>query len=553
MVVSAEALATRAGVEILKAGGNAVDAAVATAYAEAVTNPCCGNIGGGGFLLIHRAGIPEDVFVNFRETAPHGATEDMYTRGGDASASSLSGYLAVAVPGTVAGLDLALSRYGRLSRARVMAPAIRLASEGFILSLEDAGIFAAGAARLARDPEAKRLFLHRDGTPLRAGERMVQSDLARTLRRIAKEGPPGFYHGEVAYRLVAAMAGRGGLITAQDLADYAATESAPIHCNYRGYEISSAPPPSSGGTAVCETLNVLAGYDLAASGFNSARTLRELAESLRYAFIDRNRFLGDPAFVDNPIDSLLGVAHTAEIRASIDAAAARSDALCAVCAAPPSAAEKPETTHLSVVDAEGNAVSLTYTVNGLFGAGVVAPGTGFLLNDEMDDFATRPGIPNLFGLVQSRINAIAPGKRPLSSMAPTIVTRDGHLVMVVGSSGGSRIISIVAQVISNVLDHGMGAQEAIDAPRVHFQGQPNKLFVESYALSADTRRVLEADGYSMAQQTPWGAAELILIGDPRSAKIESSGNDSSIGDATVAGRLYGAFDPRRPAGAALGY
>ena len=552
MVVTSQRLASKVGVDILRMGGNAVDAAVAVGYAQAVVNPCCGNIGGGGFMTIHLAD-GRDVFLDFREKAPAAATAGMYldASGDVVKDASLYGYLAAGVPGTVLGLDTALRKYGRLSRAQVMQPAIRLAREGFVLERADTDILDTTVERFRNDAEAARLFLRRDGTPLRPGDRLVQKDLARTLEAIAKRGPDAFYKGRIAQAVEAAAKMGGGVLTAADFADYAIGESSPVRCAYRGYVFLSAPPPSSGGTTMCQILNILEGYDLQAMGFNSAATVHVMAEAMRHAYMDRNTFLGDPAFVANPLDRLLAKDYAAAIRDKIGERATPSSAV------QPGAAphEKTETTHYSIVDRDGNAVSTTYTVNGRFGAVVIAPGTGFFLNDEMDDFTVKPGVKNLYGLVQGATNAIAPGKRPLSSMSPTLVTRDGKTFMVLGSPGGSRIISIALQTALNVIDHGMAPQEAVDAPRIHHQWLPDEVYYETRGLSADTLKILAEKGHKMVEQAPWGAAEVILYGLPGAAgtAAASSGNDAAVSGRVRPGFIYGANDPRRPAGAALGY
>ncbi|MDR3538925.1 MAG: gamma-glutamyltransferase [Acetobacteraceae bacterium] len=550
MVVAAQHLAAEAGVVILRQGGNAIDAAVAVGYAEAVVNPCCGNIGGGGFLTAHLAD-GSDVFLNFRETAPAAATTGMYLDPDDKviPRASLDGWRAVAVPGTVLGLDTALARWGSLPRAVVMAPAITLAREGFVLTRGDTDIIAHAAPRLRDHPDAARIFLHPDGTPPEPGERLVQPALGATLTAIAEQGPAAFYQGRVPQAVEAAAHAGGGIITAADFAAYRVTESAPLACSYRGVTVLSAPPPSSGGTTLCEALGVLQGYDLAALGFHSAASIHVITEALRHAFLDRNTLLGDPEFVANPLQRLLSPAYAAQIRAAIGPRATPSSDL------PPGTPphEKPETTHFSVIDPAGNAVSVTDTINGSFGAGVIAGDTGFLLNDEMDDFTIKPGVANLFGLVQGAANAIAPGKRPLSSMAPTIVLRDGHVAAVLGSPGGSRIISITLETLLNLVDHGMAPQEAVDAPRFHHQWLPDTLFVEPFALSADTRAGLEGMGYRITEQAPWGAMELIAVGPAETqAGPASSGPDSVAGGSMRPGLLYGANDSRRPAGAAIG-
>ena len=548
MVVSAQRLAAEAGVAILKQGGNAVDAAVAVGYAEAVTNPCCGNIGGGGFMVAHLAD-GRNVFINFRETAPSAATADMYldAEGKPVRDASLHGWKSVGVPGSVAGLDEALTKYGTLPRATVMAPAIVLARDGFVLTRGDTDIIAHGAPVLRRDPAAARIFLNPDGSAPEPGARLTQPELAATLAAIAEHGPAAFYQGAIPAAIETASL---GALKEADFAAYKVTESEPLSCGYRGYVFLSSPPPSSGGTTLCEILGVLQGYDLRDAGFNSARTVHLMTEAMRHAFIDRNTYLGDPEFVANPLDWLLSPEHAAGIRAAIGDRATRSADLHP--GTPPH--EKPETTHYSTIDDKGNAVAVTFTINGLFGAGVMALGAGFLLNDEMDDFTVKPGSPNLFGLVQGAANAIAPGKRPLSSMAPTIVLRDGHIAMVLGSPGGSRIITIVLQVALNAIDHGMAPQAAVDAPRIHHQWLPDVIAAEPFALSADTKAALTAMGYKIVEQTPWGAAALIAVGAP----VARTGTASSGTDATATGGMrlglfYGANDPRRPAGAAMGY
>jgi gamma-glutamyltranspeptidase/glutathione hydrolase len=557
MVVSAQHLASDVGVEILKQGGNAIDAAVAVGYAEAVTNPCCGNLGGGGFMVIHLGKSGTNVFVNFRETAAAAATADMYLGpdGAPVRGASFEGYRSVAVPGTVLGLETALKRYGSLPRAKVMAPAIRLAREGFILTRGDTDIIDAGARRFRSDPQAAQVFLHPDGSAYQPGERLVQAQLARTLEAIARRGSDAFYKsGERAGNaelLAQAMREHGGIITAADLARYTVTESDPVYCSYRGYQIASAPPPSSGGTTLCEILKILEGYDLKGMGFHSAAAVHLMIEAMRHAYVDRNSLLGDPAFVRNPVEKLLTPEYVALIRAQIDPLRAGSSTLIKP-GTPPH--EKPETTHYSVADEQGNAVSVTYTINGLFGAAVMAPGTGYMLNDEMDDFTVKPGVPNIFGLVQGAANAIAPGKRPLSSMSPTLVLKNGRVAMVVGSPGGSRIITITLEVLLNLIDYGMEPQEAVNATRLHHQWLPDAIFAEAYALSADTVQALQARGYTVVEQSPWGAAELIVIPQVDSGGVRAtSGSDAALGGRLRAGMMYGASDDRRAAGSAAGY
>lgn len=553
MVVTSQHLASQVGVDIMKMGGNAIDAAVAVGYAQAVVNPCCGNIGGGGFMTVHLAD-GTDRFINFRETAPAAASANMYldAAGNVRKGASLYGYLAVGVPGTVMGLDLAERKYGKLTRAQVMVPAIKLAREGFVLTRADTDILDTTVDRFKDDPEAARIFLRPDGTPLQPGDRLVQKDLARTLEEIAANGPAAFYHGRIPELVEAASKRHGGIITATDFAAYKASETEPLSCTYRGYKFISAPPPSSGGTTMCEILNILEGYDLRAMGFYSAQAIHYMAEAMRQAYVDRNTSLGDPAFVKNPLDKLLSKSYAAQVRQHI--AADRATPSQEVHAGTDSA-EKPETTHYSIVDAAGNAVSTTYTVNGRFGAVVIAPGTGFFLNDEMDDFSVKSGAQNLYGLVQGTTNGIEPGKRPLSSMTPTVVTKDGKVFLVIGSPGGSRIITITLETALNIIDYGMAPQEAVDAARIHQQWLPDEIYYETYGLSPDTLKLLKDEGYKMVEQTPWGATELIMVGLPGvdSVAPPSSGNDSGVSGKVRTGFIYGANDARRPAGTAVGY
>ncbi|CAI2476021.1 Gamma-glutamyltranspeptidase precursor [Serratia liquefaciens] len=553
MVVTSQHLASQVGVDILKLGGNAIDAAVAVGYAQAVVNPCCGNIGGGGFMTVHLAD-GTDTFINFRETAPAAANANMYldAEGNVKKGASLYGYLAAGVPGTVLGMETARVKYGKLSREQVMAPAIKLAREGFILTRADTDILDTTVARFKQDPESAKIFLRADGTPLQPGDRLVQSDLANTLTAIAKDGPDAFYKGKIPQAVEAAAKQGGGILTAADFANYKVTETPPITCSYRGYKFVSAPPPSSGGVTLCEILNVVEGYDLKSMGFNSAAAIHTMTEAMRHAYMDRNTYLGDPEFIKNPIDRLVSKSYAEEIRKKIVADKATPSENVQPGMEPH---EKPETTHYSIVDHDGNAVSTTYTVNGRFGAVVIAPGTGFFLNDEMDDFTVKVGEKNLYGLVQGTANSIAPGKRPLSSMSPTLVTKDNKIFMVLGSPGGSRIITITLQTALNVIDHGMAPQEAVDAPRIHHQWLPDEVYYEQRGVSADTLKILAGMGYKMVEQTPWGAAELILVGLPGAAGVSpaNSGNDSAVSGKVREGYLYGANDVRRPAGSAVGY
>jgi gamma-glutamyltranspeptidase/glutathione hydrolase len=542
MVVTAQHLASDAGAAILRQGGNAVDAAVAVGYALAVTHPCCGNLGGGGFMTLHLAD-GRNIFINFREKAPLAARSDMFldAQGNPVSDKSLNGYLAEGVPGTVLGLETARQKYGTLPRAALMAASIRLAQDGFILTQGDVDELIIATAAFRAQANVAPIFLNH-GEPLRPGEHLVQKNLAATLRSISEGGAQVFYQGPIAKTVVASARANGGLLTSQDFAAYTVTESAPISCHYRGYTILSAPPPSSGGVTLCEMLQVLEAYPLNTLGFHSSESVHLMTEAMRHAYRDRNTYLGDPAFVDNPIARLLSTRHAEAIRARIQPRRATpSTAL-----GDDAADEKATTTHYSVVDHKGNAVSVTYTINDDFGAKVIAGDTGFFLNDEMDDFTAKPGAANLFGLVQGKANAIAPGKRPLSSMTPTIVLKDGKPVLVVGTPGGSRIITTVLEIIVNVIDYGMTLQEAVDAPRIHHQWLPDTLAGEPFALSADTVKSLTHMGYHVVPLEPWGAgnaAEAIGIAPADSAQAKALGFPR-------AGILYGASDSRAPAGSA---
>jgi gamma-glutamyltranspeptidase/glutathione hydrolase len=555
MVATSQHLASKVGAEIMRRGGNAIDAAVAVGYALAVTHPCCGNIGGGGFATIHLAD-GRQTFINFREKAPLAATETMYldAKGEVIPKASLEGYLSVGVPGTVLGLDTMLARYGTMSRAQVMAPAIALARDGFELVQGDVDILATSTKSFASQPNVAAVFL-KDGRAFRPGERLVQADLANTLEAIALNGPDAFYKGPTADKVAAASAANGGILTRADFEAYHVTETEPVRCTYRGFTVVSAPPPSSGGTTICQILNIAEGWPIGQLGFNSAQTIHLLTEAMRHAYVDRNFQLGDPDFVKNPLEKLLSKDYAAAIRARIDPNKASTSKEVQPGVEPH---EGMQTTHYSVVDDKGNAVAVTYTINALFGAKVIAGDTGFFLNDEMDDFTVKPGVANLFGLVQGKTNAIAPGKRPLSSMSPTIVTRGGKPFLVLGSPGGSRIITITLETAMNVIDHGMTLQEAVDAPRFHHQWLPDQVYVEPFAISADTRKALIDMGYTLTQQAPWGAAEAIMIAPEMPIPLTTPGqqastSDSMVGGAQEPGRRYGANDNRRPAGAAVGY
>lgn len=543
MVVTAQHLASDIGVEVLKKGGNAIDAAVAVGYALAVVYPTAGNIGGGGFMTI-RFKDGKTTFLDFRERAPLAATKTMYLddKGDLVEGLSTEGYLAVGVPGPVMGFEFARSRYGTEPLKELIDPAIELAREGFVLQQGDIESFDGETERLARDPAAAAIFLKPDGKPFAAGDRLVQTDLAASLSSIAEKGTDAFYKGAIADAIVKASADKGGILAKEDFERYQVRELEPVKCNYRGYDIVSSPPPSSGGLIICEILNILEGYPLSYLGYGSAETVHAMIEAMRHAYVDRNTALGDPAFVENPVAKLVDKSYAKEIRAKIDPfKAGVSQELM-----PAGFTESKETTHYSIIDDEGNAVAVTYTLNGSFGAGVVAPGTGILLNNEMDDFTAKPGTPNLYGLVQGEANAIEPGKTPLSSMSPTIISRDGKPFMVIGSPGGARIITITLEAIINVIDHGMNIQEAVDAPRVHHQWLPDKVFMEPYALSPDTRKLLSAMGHDVQVDENWmiwGQAAGILVGGENVAEIEAGGG----------ARYNGAVDSRIGAGAARGY
>ncbi|WP_457151003.1 gamma-glutamyltransferase [Mesorhizobium sp. P5_C1] len=541
MVVTAQHLASEVGVEILKKGGNAIDAAVAVGYALAVVYPNAGNIGGGGFMTI-RFKDGKSTFLDFRERAPLAATKTMYLDkdGNPVKGASLDGYLAVGVPGSVAGFEMAREKYGTLSRQDLMAPAISYAKDGFILNQGDAASFAGSADRLAKDPAAAAIFLKPDGKPYGIGERLVQPDLAASLAAISEKGADAFYKGAIADAIVKASGAKGGILAKPDFEQYAVRELKPVTCTYRGYEITSSPPPSSGGVIICEILNVLEGYPLSYLGAGSADTVHVMVEAMRYAYVDRNSALGDPDFVDNPVSKLLDKAYAKDIRDKIDPfrAGVSQDLM------PKGFGESKETTHYSIIDNDGNAVAVTYTLNGSFGAGVVADGTGILLNNEMDDFTQKPGVPNLYGLVQGEANAIQPKKTPLSSMSPTVVAKDGKPFMVIGSPGGSRIITITLEAIVNVVDHDMNIQEAIDAPRIHHQWLPDTVYIEPFGLSPDTEKLLAGLGYHLGLgDKTWGQAAGILVGGKSLAEIEKGGG----------ARYNGAIDSRAASGEALGY
>jgi gamma-glutamyltranspeptidase/glutathione hydrolase len=551
MVVSVEHNATDAGVEILQKGGNAVDAAVAVGFALAVVYPRAGNLGGGGFMLIRLAPDKkhpsESHFIDFRERAPQAATATMYQddKGNIVPGLSTTGYKAIGVPGSVAGLVYAQQHYGKLSLEEDMAPAIRLAAVGFELAPDEAT--ALQSSKLKNFPESYRIF-QRNGNFYKPGEVFAQPDLAKTLTRIAVK-PDDFYRGEIAAALAAAIQKHGGLLTAADLAAYEAKDRTPLTGHYRGFEVITSPPPSSGGTVLLETLNILSGYDLAKLGPDrSPAQVHIIAEAFRRAYMDRSDYLGDPDYTTIPIAQLEDPAYAAAWRKSIDPVKPSPSATLVRPAGflpppPPSPPHKEatETTHYSVVDRQGNAVSTTYTLNGFFGCGATAEGLGIVLNNEMDDFSSKPGSPNMFGLIQGPANAIAPGHRPLSSMTPTIVTKDGKVALVLGSPGGSTIITTVANDLISIVDNGLNVQQAADAPRFHHQYLPDVLEFEG-RFDPKTVAAMAATGYKVSQKGKadgtdpgiWGNSEIIAV-DPKN------------------GSLYGADDPRFTYGKAAGY
>jgi gamma-glutamyltranspeptidase/glutathione hydrolase len=525
MVVAREAHATSVGLDVLRGGGNAVDAAVAVGFALAVTHPAAGNIGGGGFMLVRLAN-GRAVFLDFRERAPLKASRDMYLdANGKANQESVTGYRASGVPGTVRGFDYALRKYGKKSWAEMVRPAVKLASQGFPLSQRQAQSLK-NTKDLGRFPETKRIF-QRDGKFYEAGETFAQPELARTLERIARLGANDFYEGETARLLARDMAAHGGLITLEDLKAYAVVERQPLTGTYRGYGIITAPPPSSGGVGILQMMGVLEGTGYEKGGPGSATAVHYMTEAMRRYFADRARLLGDADFVKVPLAGMLDPGYIAGLRRSIDPLRATPSAQVRGGAVPH---ESAETTHYSIADAEGNIALVTYTLNGSYGSMVTAGGLGFLLNDEMDDFAPKPGEANMYGLVQGEANTIQPGKRPLSSMTPTIVLRAGKPYLAVGSPGGPTIISTVLEVILNVLDFGMNVRDAVDWPRFHHQWLPDELQMEQ-GFPPDTAALLESRGYKIKRVNAQGEAAAILFAN---------------------GWLEGAFD-RRAEGTAEGY
>ncbi len=532
MVVTTEPRASQVGLDILQRGGNAVDAAVAVGFALAVTHPSAGNLGGGGFMMIRIARTGETVVIDYRETAPGRASRTMYQdeKGDVIKHASTIGYRAAGIPGTVAGLSLALEKYGTISRAQVMAPAISLAKNGVWLSYSESELLRGNLKSLERFPETKRIFT-RNGNPYLEGDLFVQPDLAGSLEQIARAGEREFYEGRIAQLIARSMAANGGLITLEDLKKYRPVLRKPVGGTYRGYAIVSMPSPSSGGTILLEMLNILEGYPLSKYGAGSSRTLHLMAETMKRAFADRAEFLGDGDFVKLPTAGLISKRYAAQIRTTIDPYLAADSAK--IGHGNPGTYESEQTTHFSIVDKEGNAVANTYTLNGDFGSGVTIEGTGILMNNEMDDFASKPGVPNVYGLIQGEANSIAPGKRPLSAMTPTFVFHEGKLFMVLGSPGGPTIINTVLQTIVNVIDFGMTIQEAVDAPRIHHQWMPDRLVMERNGFAEDVVQALRARGHSLEMRGPIGDCQAILI-DPQT------------------GIRLGASDPRSD-GKAIGY
>jgi gamma-glutamyltranspeptidase/glutathione hydrolase len=531
MVATQEETATRIGLEVLQQGGNAVDAAVTVGFALAVTLPRAGNLGGGGFMLVHDAASGDTVAIDYREKAGGNAFRDMFLDvegNADPEKSRYSG-LAAGVPGTVAGLALALERYGTISLAQAIAPGIELAEQGIVVSEGLAASLDGAGDRLRKWPSSAKIFLKAGGAPYQPGETLIQRDLAASLRLVTEQGPDALYRGPIGQKIVAAVARAGGNLTIADLRSYQPVVRAPVRGDYRGYEIVSMPPPSSGGVHIVQILNTLEGFPIGSLGHNGAETIHLMAEAMKFAYADRSEYLGDPDFVDVPVAALTSKAYAAHLRSLIDRNRAR-----------PAAEIKPgdlapfegsNTTHFSVVDGAGNAVANTYTINFSYGTGLVAEGTGILLNNELDDFSAKHGVPNAYGLIGGDANAVGPNKRPLSSMSPTIVLRQGKPFLVTGSPGGSRIISTVLQIIMNVIDHGMNIAEATYASRIHHQWLPDELRIEE-GLSPDTIRLLEQMGHEVSVQDAMGSTQSIMI--------------------TEAG-LFGSSDPRTPGALTLGY
>ena len=536
IVASTNEIASQVGVDIMKRGGNAVDAAIAVGFALVVTHPAAGNLGGGGFMMI-RLKNEKTTAIDYREMAPAAATRNIYLdKSGNliqGEGGSLVGYRAAGVPGTVRGLELALKKYGsgKLTWAQLIEPAHRLAT-GFTVTYELARSLRGNSSYLSQYEETKRIYLN-DGKFYNEGDTFRQPDLAATFARLQKSGPNEFYSGQTAKMIVADVKRHNGLITLADMAGYEAKEREPLRGSYRGYEVISMPPPSSGGAVLIEMLNILEGYDLNKMDTSSSERYHLMTEAMRRAFADRAEFMGDSDFVKVPVAGLIDKSYAAKLRDTINLQQASPSV--EIHAGQPTGYESEETTHFTVVDAEGNAVANTYTLNNSYGSAAVAKGTGVLLNDEMDDFAAKPGTPNMYGLIQGERNAVAPRKRPLSAMTPTFVLRkDGSLWFTVGSPGGPTIINTALCVITNIIDYGMNIQEAIDFPRIHHQWQPDELVFEPYGLSGDTQKALVSLGHKLARPRYLGDAEGILIEEKTGVRL-------------------GATDPRRSDGLAVGY
>src|SRR5436309_8785181 len=538
IVASTNEIASKVGIDIMKRGGNAIDAAIAVAFALAVTHPAAGNLGGGGFMMI-RLKNGRTTAIDYREMAPAAATRNIYLdkKGNviEGEGGSIEGYRAAGVPGTVRGMELALKKYGsgRLSWAQLIEPARRLAANGFTVNYTLARSLRGNRDYLSKYPETKRIYLN-NGKFYNEGDRFVQPDLAATFARLQQRGPNEFYEGQTARMIVDDLKRHNGLITMEDMRGYVAKERATLRGNYRGYEIISMPPPSSGGPVLLEMLNILEGYDLKKMDSASSERYHLMTEAMRRAFADRAEYMGDADFVKVPIAGIIDKKYAAQLRSSINPDRASNSEQ--VKAGKPLGYESDETTHFTVVDAEGHAVANTYTLNNSYGSGVVAKGTGIIMNDEMDDFAAKPGTPNLYGLIQGERNSVAPHKRPLSAMTPTFVLRkDGSFWFTVGSPGGPTIINTVLDVITNVIDYGMNIQQAIDAPRIHHQWLPDELVYEPYGLSGDTQEALTSRGHKLVKKPRY-------LGDCEGIMIEEK-----------TGIRLGATDPRRSDGAAVGY
>jgi len=545
MVVSAQHYASAVGKDILKQGGNAIDAAVAMGYALGVVHPCCGNIGGGGFMLI-RFADGKSTFINFREKSPEKTNVHLFLdESGKAiklptSAGHLSGflkhsYLTIGVPGTVMGLNQALEKYGSLPLKTVIQPAIDLAENGYKLKNGDLKVLSYGTKYFKEQDNVAAIFL-KSGKPYAVGETLVQKNLANTLKKISDGGTKAFYEGKITEEIISASKKNGGKLSKLDFQNYTSQEIKPITCLYRGYKIITTPPPSSGGVTICQVLTILDGYPLTEYGYHAAKSTHYTVEAMRYGYADRARYLGDPDFVKNPLDRLISKEYAKQIREHIkENEAGDSNKISVI----DNFQETENTTGYVVADQYGNAVSVTYTLNNYFGARVIAGETGFFLNNQLDDFTLLPNVPNAFGLIGGSHNILEPNKRPLSSMAPTIVTKDNKIVMVLSTPGGATIPTQLITVIQNVIDYGMDIQEAIDSPRFHMQWKPDIIFYEPYTFSADTKKILENMGHTFQKHSPYGSEEW--------------GGMAGILFYKPTGKLHGGIDSRRPAGAAVGY